>query len=188
MKHSYFSASRVGLCSLALIIFAPSWISTLTRRIRENDQLQETVCPLWHCPSQLLSCIRDDQCVAMLDCLQDCQNDDSPRRKSTADQYAHLQFPNDPSLCEFHCLDAHMTTEIAKDFVDCAGTNKCVKKAKYSDVCAPIQQSQVLSLETIPVDILEGEWRRLYTNSWDDWPCQATNFSPPQTDHSEPEP
>jgi hypothetical protein len=56
----------------------------------------------------------------------------------------------------------------------------------YSDGCADIRQEHVLPFSDIAV--LEGRWKKIFTNGGDLWPCQQTHFFPPGASEPEPEP
>ena len=143
------------------------------------------VCPVVFCALPIIHCVREPACKTMLDCMVECDNADSERRQAAVSKYKHLQFPQDPVLCGYDCLGL-ITTQTAEDLVECIGTRGCLQPAKYSDECAVIRQDQVLPLSAIPKHVLEGPWRKIYTNSWDIWPYQVTNFSPPGATTPEP--
>jgi hypothetical protein len=68
--------------------------------------------------------------------------------------------------------------------VECIASRGCMVPSDYSDECADIRQEHVLQFSDIAV--LEGHWKKIFTNGGDLWPCQQTHFFPPGV--SEPEP
>ena len=136
------------------------------------------ICPIVMCTLPIIHCVKEPECQRMLDCMVECDDVNSERRRQAREKYKHLQFPKDPALCSYECIGL-ITTPTAEHLVECIGNRKCLQPSKYSDACAPIRQDQVLPLSTIPKHILEGRWRKLYTNGWDIWPYQSTTFAGP---------
>jgi hypothetical protein len=136
------------------------------------------ICPIVMCTLPIIRCVNEPECQRMLDCMVECDDVNSERRRQAREKYKHLQFPKDPALCSYECIGL-ITTPTAEHLVECIGNRKCLQPSKYSDACAPIRQDQVLPLSTIPKHILEGRWRKLYTNGWDIWPYQSTTFAGP---------
>lgn len=136
------------------------------------------ICPLVMCTLPIIRCVKEPECQRMLDCMVECDDVNSEKRRQAREKYKHLQFPKDPALCSYECIGL-ITTPTAEHLVECIGNRKCLQPSKYSDACAPIRQDQVLPLSTIPKHILEGRWRKLYTNGWDIWPYQSTTFAGP---------
>lgn len=122
----------------------------------------------------------------MLECLQSCDDEHSEKRRQTQAKYQHLQFPQNRALCDYECLGL-MSTQTGEDLIECMGTRGCMAPSDYSDECASIRQEQVLPFSDIAV-LLEGRWKKIFTNSWDLWPCQQTQFFPPGVSEPEPTP
>lgn len=142
------------------------------------SELKGKICPVVVCTRPIIRCVQEPECKAMLDCFVDCDDKDSERRRAAVDKYYYLQFPQDPVLCSYECIGL-VTTPTAEKLVECIGNRGCLQPSKYSDQCAVLRQDQVLPLSTIPKDVLEGHWRKIYTNGWDIWPFQTTEFSGP---------
>ena len=140
------------------------------------------ICPLIKCVRPLITCVKEPECKAALDCMAECDDADSAKRQQAMEKYRHVQFPEDPSLCRYLCFD-QISTRTAEDFLECVGGSGCVEPTKYSDQCAPIQQA--LPFESVQ-GVFEGQWIKLYTNGWDIWPCQSTEFHAPRAALPEP--
>jgi hypothetical protein len=141
-------------------------------------EIKAKLCPVVMCTLPIVYCVREPECKAMLDCFVECDDKDSQRRQHAKTKYAHLQFPQDPALCSYECIGL-ISTPTAESLVECIGNQKCLPPSKYSDQCAVIRQDQVLSLSVIPKNVLEGRWNKIYTNGWDIWPYQTTEFIGP---------
>jgi hypothetical protein len=145
------------------------------------------VYPILYCGKHLVACMGEPECKAMLECFQECANVTSERRRVSAITYQYLQFPEDPAVCQYECL-LKMTTPISQDVIECIGINECMEPSQYSDECASLAQRDILALSSIPKNKLEGKWKKVYTNSWDIWPCQTTEFFSPLSQQPEPRP
>jgi len=147
--------------------------------------VKRKICPLLLCTCPVLQCVREPECKVMLDCTEECDDANSDRRKASLSKYEHLQFPHDSALCVYECLGL-ITTQAAEDMVECVGDRGCLQPAQFSDTCADVSQKDVLPLSVIPNHVLEGRWRKVYTNSWDLWSNQVTEFFPPGASAPEP--
>lgn len=142
------------------------------------SDIKAKLCPVVMCTLPIIGCFREPECKRMLDCFVRCEDKDSDLRRQVKSKYKHLQFPQDPALCSYECIGL-ITTQTAEELVECTGNRKCLQPSKYSDQCAVIRQDQVLELSAIPKNVLEGRWRKIFTNGWDIWPYQTTSFSGP---------
>lgn len=136
------------------------------------------VCMATFCVRPVLACAQNPSCKRFLDCLYNCRIDRSQERRTSAQKYFHTQHPTEKSLCNYHCFEK-ATSPLAESVLECTGRNTlCLEPAHASDQCASIQGKQVLDFETI-APIFEGSWNKLYTSSWDLWPCQTSYFHAP---------
>lgn len=142
------------------------------------------ICPLVQCIGPLVTCVREPACRFVLDCLTDCDDgaSTSDRRQQALRQFAHVPFPEDPALCRYQCFD-QITTVTAARFIDCVGGSGCLEPAPPEYALPPMAQhsiSKPLPFDTIQ-HVLAGSWKKLYTTGWDIWPCQSSEFHPPQS-------
>ena len=144
------------------------------------------ICPLIKCLGPLVKCVREPACRSVLDCLSDCDTPTSPGRRQAIQQFAHVPFPDDPALCRYQCFD-QITTLTAGNFIECVGGSGCLEPAPPEYATPPIAHeiSKALPFDTIQ-PVLAGSWKKLYTTGWDIWPCQLSEFHPPQALQPEP--
>lgn len=139
------------------------------------------ICPLVRCIGPLSTCVREPECRAWLDDVSACRNPNSEARQRSARSFAHVQHPEDPAYCQYQSFD-RMRTDTAVGFLECIGNSGCLAPASFTDTCATVPPESVLPLEnTIPVEVLQGTWNKLFSTGWDLWPCQWTDFFPPKS-------
>lgn len=139
------------------------------------------ICPLVRCLRPLSNCIREPSCQAWLNEVAECSDETSPARRRSAQTFAHVQHPEDPAYCQYQSFDS-LESATALEFLECIGCSGCLKPADFTDTCANLSDmsNSVMSIEaTVPPDVLQGTWKKLYTTGWDLWPCQWTEFWPP---------
>jgi len=141
------------------------------------------ICPIVRCIRPLVACVREPACMSFLDCSTECDKDTSGARMRSKKTFHYVQFPEDPSLCQYQCFDK-ISTQSGEAFLECVGGSGCMEPAKYSDQCAPIDK-HALPFETIE-QVFAGRWTKLYTTGWDIWPCQSTAFHAPRSATPEP--
>lgn len=136
------------------------------------------ICPLVKCVAPLATCVREPSCQRWLNQVAECSHDTSLSRKRSAATFSHVQHPQDPAYCRYQSFD-DLETVTALRFLECIGRSGCLAPAQFSDTCTEIT-SKVLPMEsTVPREVLQGTWHKLYTTGWDIWPCQSTHFWPP---------
>ena len=140
------------------------------------------ICPLIRCIPTLATCLREPTCQTWLKDVAECSEEDSFARERSATTFAHVQHPEDPAYCQYQSFDRIKSAE-AIEFLECIGRSGCLKPAAFTDQCRDMSDisDSVLSIEaTIPPNVLHGTWNKLYTTGWDIWPCQWTDFWPPE--------
>ena len=162
-------------------------IGVILRALFFLYSIREKICPIAVCIGPLIASVRNPDDRAMLDCLDECDDKTSDRRNRAALTFKHVQFPQDSSLCRYGCFDL-VTTATAERLIECIGGSGCIAAAEYSDECASIRPEQVLPFDSIPPNVMSGRWIKLYTNSWDTWPCQVCEFHPPRSNTPAPRP
>lgn len=144
-------------------------------------QKRHDLCTLTFCLTPILACARNADCKVFLDCLDACKDENSAERKTSRDYFFHTQHPAEMNLCNFLCFDK-ATHPLAEAVIECTGRNKvCLEQARVSDQCAMIQPEHVLDFQQVAPNF-EGSWKKLYSSSWDLWPCQKSYFYGPQRD------
>ena len=145
------------------------------------------ICPLLVCYRELFACIQEPQCLVVTECIKGCDDAHGDLRREARKKFFHVQHPDDPNLCKYGCFDL-ITEDTAERFIECVGGSGCldIEPPLYSDTCADIPQDKVMQFSSIPPDIFEGRWKKIFTNSWDIWPCQSTEFFAPHSDQVPP--
>jgi hypothetical protein len=141
--------------SLLVLVIQPSTCS---------GDWHDTVCVMLYCPFQLAACEFDTECRGLLDCMNDCENQDAE--------------------CAFTC---GMTSDAGKnkhflDFLYCVIENHCTQGYEESGVCLATDEE---TLQTQDYAMVEGGWWTVYGQScgqdgWEgayDWyPCSHAEF------------
>mmetsp|Transcript_18865 Transcript_18865/g.37901 ORF Transcript_18865/g.37901 Transcript_18865/m.37901 type:complete len:363 (-) Transcript_18865:997-2085(-) len=144
------------------------------------------ICPLVKCLKPLATCLREPACQRWVNQVAECSDATSMARQRSAITFAHVQHPQDPAYCRYQSFDS-LETATALGFLECIGRSGCLAPADFSDTCADLHSiaPQVLSMGiTVPPEVLQGTWHKLYTTGWDLWPCQWTHFWPPTAQFS----
>jgi hypothetical protein len=146
------------------------------------------LCPVIKCIRPLVKCVKEPHCKRWLDDIQECGDAESQRRRQSAETFWFVQHPENPAYCQYQSFDS-LETETALEFLECIGSSGCLAPSEYTDECVRIMPP-ILSFSTMTQSSLslQGRWKKLYTTGWDIWPCQWTDFHPPNSTKVEPEP
>jgi VDE lipocalin domain len=154
------------------------------------------VCPVVKCFPTIIKCVKEPQCADWLNEIAECNDSTSNARRLSSERFRHVQHPDDAAYCQYQSFD-NISTTLALEFVECIGRSGCIKPATHSDVCADMSSRLAsvnnnrslpplpLPMMTIPSDVLEGTWHKVYTTGWDLWNCQWTDFWSPDYDDNE---
>uniref|UniRef100_A0A7S4K930 VDE lipocalin domain-containing protein n=1 Tax=Odontella aurita TaxID=265563 RepID=A0A7S4K930_9STRA len=142
-------------------------------------------CPFGLCLGAVVRCTMESRCRTMLECFSECEYPFSEGRNASRAKYYYVQHPDSPALCQYGCMEL-ASTPAAQELLECVGGSGCMEASEYSDECAPLLGvspddggRRVLPFSAVPDEVWEGRWIKLFTNSWDVWPCQSTEFFPP---------
>jgi hypothetical protein len=128
------------------------------------------LCPLIKCIGSLAACIREPKCRIALDCMAECDDEQSARRQESTATFSHVQFPQDPSsLCRYQCFDLVQTAPLKTfwSMLEPAAVwraNQAFRSVLESTTHSrPTRTAEVILPFDAVADIFVGQWHKLYS-------------------------